>query len=73
MENKNNERFVKVTFTDEGIGIQGERVTKADILCAMLAVAAELNANDIQEAIRMIRKVGRFVNSMSEQEPEKKD
>lgn len=51
------ERFIKFTFKEEGMGIQAEKVSKADMFCAMLGLMSEIESCDFREVIRLIRQV----------------
>ena len=68
------ERFIKFTFKEEGMGIQAEKVSKADMFCAMLGLMSEIEQGDFKEVIRLIRQVQKARKAVEEtEENNKKD
>ena len=68
------ERFIKFTFEEEGMGIQAEKVSKADMFCAMLGLMSEIKSGDFKEVIRLIRQIQKARKAVEEtEENNKKD
>lgn len=68
------EKFIKFTFKEEGMGIQAEKVSKADMFCAMLGLMSEIESGDFKEVIRLIRQIQKARKAVEEtEENNKKD
>ena len=56
------------------MGIQAEKVSKADMFCAMLGLMSEIEQGDFKEVIRLIRQVQKARKAVEEtEENNKKD
>lgn len=58
---ENNERFIKISFNEDGITFEGRNVCKADVVCALFTIMSEVDQEDCKHYVSLIRRVGKAV------------